>query len=92
MTIEGSFYRLTPVGETAKFFDLELLHEVKGKTTRHEFKNAGYGMTFESAVESIIRYATCNKFKDQAITLKEYLDEYKTQKEDLQRYLRGGNA
>ena len=77
MVIEGSFYRITPVNDTGNFFDLELLYDVGGKNPRQEFKNAGYGRSLESTIDAIIRYGITKKFKDEIITLKQYLQEYK---------------
>ena len=39
------------------FFDLKLLHKVKGKNPRDEFKDAGYGLTLQSAINKCIQYA-----------------------------------
>lgn len=77
MIIEGEFYRIIPVNEYSNFYDLELLYEIKGKNPRKEYKNVGYGKTLESAIQSIIQYYLSNKFENEVITLKTYLDEYK---------------
>ena len=50
MVIQGDFFRLTPSGEHSLLFDLELLHTVKGKNTREEYKIAGYGINMRLIV------------------------------------------
>ena len=88
MIIEGPFYRLTPVSEHGKGFDLELLYDIGGKNPRREFKNAGYAYPLEAAVEAIVRYSVSKKFdKDEVITLKQYVDEFKKAKEDIRHAL-----
>ena len=78
MTIEGDIFRLIPVKDSCRLFDLELLYTVnKGKDTeRKEFKNAAYGVTLESAIKYIANYKIVLKHDD-AIDLKTYLKEYK---------------
>lgn len=83
MVIEGSLYRLTPVNEHSAFFDLELLHEIKGKNPRKEFKIAAYGLTLDRAMNAIVRYAVNNKYKDEIINLKQYIDEFAKQREAI---------
>lgn len=78
MIIEGSFYRLTPISDSSPRFDLELLYDIGGKNPRKEFKIEGYGYPLEIALDRCCRYAISKKFgKDEIITLKEYLDEFK---------------
>lgn len=84
MIIQGDFYQLIPSGESSMFFDLKLLHKVKGKNPRDEFKEAGYGLTLESAIKKCVQYALSNKYE--VISLKEYLEEFKA----LQNELRNG--
>ena len=87
MVIQGDFFRLTPSGEHSLLFDLELLHTVKGKTTREEYKIAGYGIPLESAIKKCIQYALNNKFE--VLSLKEYLYEYKKMQKELELYIEG---
>lgn len=90
MTIEGSFYRLTPIGDSSPRFDLELLYDIGGKNPRKEFKVEGYGYPLESAVERCIHYATRKKFgKDEVVTLDKYLDEFKKTKEEIKLQIYG---
>ena len=63
MIIQGDFFRLTPSGEHSLLFDLELLHTVKGKNAREEYKIAGYGISLETAIKKCIQYALNNKFE-----------------------------
>ncbi len=88
MTIEGSFYKITPINEYSQFFDLELLHEIGGKNPRKEFKIASYGITLESAIQKIINFAVRNKLPE-TVTLKEYLDEYKKESNSIKSELKG---
>lgn len=83
MTIEGPFYKISPIDDHSVFFDLYLLYEVGGKNPRSEFKVASYGITLENAIKAIIRHAVYKKYKDETITLKQYLDAYKKEKEDI---------
>lgn len=84
MTIEGPFYRLTPISESSPRFDLELLYDIGGKNPRREFKVEGYGYPLEVALERCCRYAVSKKFdKDEILTLKQYIDEFKKATEDI---------
>lgn len=88
MIIEGSFYRLTPVNDSSLRFDLELLYDIGGKNPRKEFKTEGYGYTLETALKKCCSYAINRKFgKDEVITLKRYLDEFKKAKKEIESQL-----
>jgi hypothetical protein len=80
--IEGEDYKIIPCG-TGPFFDLELLYTVnpRGGVSRTEFKNAAYGITFESALKRIINYRIFKR--KETLTLKEYLKEYKRYIDEL---------
>lgn len=77
MVIEGEFYRLKPVHAHSTKFDLELLHNISGKNPRQEFKHAAYGISLEYAVKKLIVYSINNKYKDETLSLRQYLEEYK---------------
>lgn len=81
MIIQGEFYQLIPSGEDSMFFDLKLLHKIKGKNPREEFKDAGYGLTLKSAINKCIQYALSNKYE--VMSLKEYLEEFTKMQENL---------
>lgn len=87
MVIQGDFFRLTPSGEHSLLFDLELLHTVKGKNSREEYKIAGYGISLETAIKKCIQYALNNKFE--VLTLKEYLHEYRKMQKELELQIEG---
>lgn len=89
MVIQGDFYQIIPSGESSMFFDLKLLHKVKGKNPRDEFKDAGYGLTLQSAINKCIQYALQNKFE--TLSLKEYLDEFTKMQEELGLYIQRGS-
>lgn len=79
MEIIEKDFKLKPVDESSSFFDLELLYIVnKGKETeRKEFKNAGYGLTLQTALKNIAHYKICCNHPEEVITLKTYFKEYK---------------
>lgn len=87
MIIQGDFFRIIPAGEHSLHFDLELLHKIKGKNPREEYKNAGYGMPLETAIKKCIQYALNQNFE--VLTLKEYLDEYKKMQKAIGLQLQG---
>lgn len=84
MIIEEHDFRLTP-SEGINSFNLELMHTVKpkGGEPRNEFKNAGYGLMFESAMRKIISYRIEKKRGDDTITLKDYIEDYRTEVEKI---------
>ena len=75
MVIQGEFYQLIPVNEHSLLFDLKLLYKVRGKNPRDEYKDAGYGLSLESALKKCVQYAISNKFE--VLSLKEYLEEFR---------------
>lgn len=84
MTIQGSFYRIEPIDDSSPNYDLYLLRTVKSKTNpRDEFQLEGYGMPLEAAIGRIIRYAVNSKYKDEIITLKDYLNAIQQVKKEV---------
>jgi hypothetical protein len=83
MIIEGDFYRLTPISDSSPLYDLELLYTIGGKNPRKEFKVEGYGYPLKSALERIINYAVRQKFADEVVSLKDYLNEFVKTKDSL---------
>ena len=75
MMIQGDFFQLTPVTEDSMLFDLKLLHEIKGKNPRQEYKEAGYGLTLEHALKKCTQYAISQRYD--VMSLKEYLKAFK---------------
>lgn len=90
MVIEESDFRLTSVNEFSTKWDLELLYTIrpKGKEARTEFKAVAYGLPLESALKRVINFRIGNKHQD-AISLKDYLKEYKDQLNQLNHLLYG---
>lgn len=92
MVIEEKFFKLTSVDESTPFWDLELLYTIRPRNgePRQEFKNAGYGLRLETAIEKIAHYCVECKHKDVAIKLKDYFkeftEEYKKIKEEIFNY------
>lgn len=89
MTIEEQDFRLIPCGGVSPNFDLEILYVVnKGKENeRKEFKNVGYGLPLEAAIRRIISNRIENKHKEEAISLKIFLEEYKTEVNKIKQLL-----
>lgn len=84
MTIQGDFYRIEPINDNSPLYDLYLLRTIKSKTNpRDEFQLEGYGMPMEAVIGRIIRYAINSKFKDEIVTLENYLNVYKQIKEEI---------
>ena len=85
MIIEEKDFRLTPIDDSTVRFDLELLYKVKpkGKESRLEFKNAGYGLSLENAIKKVAQYRIINNHKEEAITLVDYLEEFKQELDSL---------
>lgn len=85
MTIEEADFRLTPCTEASSHFDLELLYVVnKGKNNeRTEFRNAGYGLSLESAIRKITMSRIGNKYGEGTISLKKFLEEFKGEIEKI---------
>ena len=85
MTIEEADFKLTPCTEASSHFDLELLYVVnKGKDNeRTEFRNAGYGLSLESAIRKITMSRIGNKYGEGSISLKEFLKEFKEEIEKI---------
>ena len=84
MIIQGDFYRIEPINDNSPLYDLYLLRTIKSKTNpRDEFQLEGYGMPMEAVIGRIIRYAINSKFKDEIVTLENYLNVYKQVKEEI---------
>ena len=88
MIIEGKDFRLTPIDESSKLFDLDLLYVVnKGKSNeRTEFRNDGYGLRLNTALEKIVMYRISNKYqKEEVISLKTFMEEFKKENDILRK-------
>lgn len=85
MIIEEKDFRLTPIDESTPRFDLELLYEVrpKGKDSRLEFKNAGYGLSLDTAIKRVSQFRVSNNHKEEAVSLQTYFNEFKKEVESL---------
>lgn len=91
MEIVEKDFKLKPISDDCPQFDLELLYVVKprGGEARLEFKNAGYGMSLESAIKRIAHYRISCKHREEAIRIKMYFEEYKKELDDLKNLLCG---
>lgn len=85
MIIEEADFRLIPCSKSSSHFDLELPYVVnKGKSNeRTEFRNAGYGLSLESAIRKITMNRIGNKYGEGSISLKEFLKEFKEEIEKI---------
>lgn len=82
MVIQGEFFQLIPVNDHSFLFDLKLLHKIGGKNPREEYKDAGYGLTLESAIKKCVQFAVCTKFE--TLSLKEYVEEFRKIQQDIE--------
>lgn len=91
MEIVEKDFKLIPIDENTPIFDLELLYVIKprGGDPRLEFKNAGYGLSLETAIKKICHYRVSCNHKEDAIKLKTYLEEYRKELDDLKKLLCG---
>lgn len=80
MTIEENDFKLIPIAEGSSMFDIEVLHTVKprGGEPREEFQNIAYGIPIVNAIERVANYRIQKRHDNEAITLKQYIEEYKT--------------
>lgn len=92
MEIVEKDFKLKPISDDCPQFDLELLYVVKprGGEARLEFKNAGYGMSLESAIKRIAHYRVSCNHKDEAIRSSTYSQEYNKELDNLKKLLYGG--
>lgn len=90
MLIEGKDYKLIPINDYTPLFDLELLFTInpKGKESRQEFKNVAYGISLEYAIKKIAHFRLSNNYKNEAITLTKYFNEYLQYLNNLQKELK----
>lgn len=89
MIIQESDFRLIPVSNSDTIFDLELLQTIKPKSkeARQEFKNVAYGITLVNALAKVAQYRVCCKHLEEAISIKEYVKEYKNSLKSLERLI-----
>lgn len=95
MKIQYRDYRLIPCDNTIDRFDMFRVVErtKQAKEGEEESKyegeqNIGYGMSLSYCFSKMINQETQDSFgKDQVITMKEYLDQFKKEKEALVAYI-----
>ena len=87
MVIQGEFFQLTPVSEHSLLWDLKLLYKIGGKNPREEYKEAGYGLTLDTAIKKCINYALNQRFN--VLSLKEYLDEFRNLQNEIGLQIKG---
>lgn len=92
MIIQESDFRLESVDDSDYRFNLELLYTVnKGKKDkeRQEFKNCGYSLSLDSAINKIVQYRISCKHGEEAITLKTYFKEFKEELNNIKELIYG---
>lgn len=79
MTIQGDDFKLEQISNSAIFWDLYLLKTIrpKGCSARQELTLDSYSLTLDYAIRKIISFRLHNKHEEEAITLSEYLREYR---------------
>lgn len=85
MIIQEEDFKLESISDSSLFFDLELLHTIKpkGGEERQEFKVAGYGLQLETAMKKIVQYRISVKHRDKALSMAEYMKEFKKIYQDI---------
>ena len=88
MIVEESDFRMTQAGDNSLFWDLELKHIVrpKGKPSREELKESGYGMPLVTCLKKVALYRLSQK--QEIYTLKEYIKEYSREINELKTLLK----
>ena len=89
MVIEEKDFRMTQISQSSPFWDLELLKTIKpkGGEPRQEFVNVGYGMTVPHCLRAIVNYRIACKHTEDAISMKQYLNELLPELRELKRYI-----
>ena len=84
MVIEENDFKLISCGDSSLLWDLELKHTVrpKGKPSREEFKEAGFGMPFYTCLKKIANFRV--KTKKEIMSIKEYIQEYVQELKNLE--------
>lgn len=85
MTIEEYDFKAEQISEGSLFWDLNLIKTKRKRdgTITQEFGDTIYGMPLDSVIKRIIANRVSMKHKDEALTMKQYLDEWKKEMEKL---------
>jgi len=75
MTIEGSFFKMEKIDDSA-FYNLSLLTKINKDTDKErvEFKLVAYGIPFDSCIRKIVNYQL--RELEGTYTIKEYIEKY----------------
>ncbi len=75
MTIEGSFFKMEKIDDSA-FYNLSLLSVINKDTDKErvEFKVVAYGIPFDSCIREIVNYQL--RELEGTYTIKEYIEKY----------------
>lgn len=85
MIIEEDDFRAEQIADDSIFWDLNLIKTKKKRdgTIVEEFGNTIYGMPLDSVMKRIVANRIARKYKDEAITMKQYLEDWKKEMEKL---------
>ena len=85
MIIEEDDFRAEQISDDSIFWDLNLIKTKKKRdgTIVEEFGNTIYGMPLDSVMKRIVANRIARKYKDEAITMKQYLEDWKKEMEKL---------
>lgn len=86
MTIEETDFKASQISEGSIFWDLNLIKTKKKRdgTIVQEFGDTIYGIPLDSVMKRVVANRIAMKHTDAAITMKQYLDEWKTEMVKLQ--------
>lgn len=86
MVITEKDFIMKPSGEDSDFFDLTFMKRVKKRDTGNYEIEPGdtlYGLTLSHCIRKIAKKRTAKKFKDDNITLLEFLKQFQKDYQEL---------
>lgn len=85
MIIEEADFRAEQINDDSIFWDLNLIRTKKKKdgTVVEELGNTIYGLPLDSVIKRIAANRIARKYKDKAITMKQYLEDWKLEMKKL---------
>ena len=85
MIIEEADFRAEQISDDSIFWDLNLIRTKKKKdgTVVEELGNTIYGLPLDSVIKRVAANRIARKYKDKAITMKQYLEDWKLEMKKL---------
>ena len=85
MIIEEPDFRAEQIEDGSIFWDLNLIRTKKKRdgTIVEELGDTRYGLPLDSVIKRVIANRIARKYKEQAITMKQYLEDWKKEMEKL---------